>query len=202
VTLPGKRSVAFAERTALAALIVGLALLLSYSDWLWRWDRVFYDAQLRLWQRPPPDDIVIVAIDEATLRELGRWPWSRAVHAALLARLKNEQPKAVAFDIIFAEPDLQHPLDDAEFVAAVSNSGQVGLPVLMEQPRRDGQPIETMPFPKRPAIGKRRIPPCCGRAVMPCSSRLPGRPVTFGTFPTDRYWMAIFLPARFATSTY
>ncbi len=152
MTLPGKRSVAFAERTALAALIVGLALLLSYSDWLWRWDRVFYDAQLRLWQRPPPDDIVIVAIDEATLRELGRWPWSRAVHAALLARLKNEQPKAVAFDIIFAEPDLQHPLDDAEFVAAVSNSGQVGLPVLMEQPRRDGQPIETMPFPELASV--------------------------------------------------
>jgi len=148
VTRSGKRPVAFAELAALAALIVGPALLLSYSDWLWRWDRVFYDAQLRLWQRPPPDDIVIVAIDEATLRELGRWPWSRAVHAALLARLKNEQPKAVAFDIIFAEPDLQHPLDDAKFVAAVSNSGHVGLPVLMEQPRRDGQPIETMPFPE------------------------------------------------------
>jgi len=148
VTLSGKRPVAFAERAVLAALIVGLALLLSYGDWLWRWDRVFYDAQLRLWQRPPPDDIVIVAIDEATLRELGRWPWSRAVHAALLDRLKNEQPKAIAFDVIFAEPDLQHPLDDAKFVAAVTNSGRVGLPVLMEQPRRDGQPIETMPFPE------------------------------------------------------
>ena len=148
MTLSGKRPVAFAERAALATLIVGLALLLSYGDWLWRWDRVFYDAQLRLWQRPPADDIVIVAIDEATLRELGRWPWSRAVHAALLDRLKNEQPKAVAFDVIFAEPDLQHPLDDAKFVTAVRNSGQVGLPVLMEQPRRDGQPIETMPFPE------------------------------------------------------
>jgi len=148
VTLTGKRPVAFAERVALAALIVGLAVLLAYSDWLWRWDRVFYDAQLRLWQRPPADDIVIVAIDEATLRELGRWPWSRAVHAALLTRLKHEQPKAVAFDVIFAEPDLQHPQDDASFVAAVRNSGRIGLPVLMEQPRRDGQPIETLPFPE------------------------------------------------------
>ncbi|MEN8763940.1 MAG: CHASE2 domain-containing protein, partial [Thiogranum sp.] len=107
MTLSSRRPVASAERAVLAALIVGLALLLTYGDWLWRWDRVFYDAQLRLWQRPPPDDIVIVAIDEATLRELGRWPWSRAVHAALLDRLKNEQPKAVAFDVIFAEPDLQ-----------------------------------------------------------------------------------------------
>jgi len=152
VTRSGKRPVAFAELAALAALIVGLALLLSYSDWLWRWDRVFYDTQLRLWQRPPADDIVIVAIDETTLRELGRWPWSRAVHAALLDRLKNEQPKAVAFDVIFAEPDLQHPLDDAKFITAVRNSGRVGLPVLMEQPRRDGQPIETMPFPELASV--------------------------------------------------
>ena len=145
--LSRKRPVAFAERVVLAALIVGLALLLSYSDWLWRWDRVFYDAQLRLWQRPPPDDIVIVAIDEVTLRNLGRWPWSRAVHAKLLARLQHEAPRAVAFDVIFAEPDPQRPDDDASFVAAVEDSGRVVLPVLMEQPRRDGQPIETLPFP-------------------------------------------------------
>ena len=45
MTLSGKRPVAFAERAALATLIVGLALLLSYGDWLWRWDRVFYDTQ-------------------------------------------------------------------------------------------------------------------------------------------------------------
>ena len=55
---------------------------------------------------------------------------------------------AVPFDVIFAEPDLQHPQDDASFVAAVRNSGRIGLPVLMEQPRRDGQPIETLPFPE------------------------------------------------------
>ena len=147
MTLPGKRPVALAERLVLAVLVVGLALLLTYGDWLWRWDRVFYDAQLRLWQRPPSDDIVIVAIDETTLRKLGRWPWSRAIHAQLLAQLKQEAPKAVAFDVIFAEPDLQRPADDASFVAAVRDSGRIVLPVLMEQPRQDGQPIETLPFP-------------------------------------------------------
>ena len=142
MTLSRKRPVAFAERVVLAALIVGLALLLSYSEWLWRWDRVFYDAQLRLWQRPPAEDIVIVAIDEATLRRLGRWPWSRAVHAELLARLKDEAPRAIAFDVIFAEPDPQRAADDAGFVAAVRNNGRIVLPVLMEQPRRDGQPFQ------------------------------------------------------------
>ena len=34
------------------------------------------------------DDIVIVAIDEQSLRELGRWPWSRRIHADLVRTLK------------------------------------------------------------------------------------------------------------------
>jgi CHASE2 domain-containing sensor protein/signal transduction histidine kinase len=131
----------------LALLLIGFALLLVYSDWLWRWDRVFYDAQLRLWQRPPPDDVVIIAIDEQTLRRFGRWPWPRARHAELLRTLTREQPSVIGFDVIFAEPNLQHPQGDAALVKAVKHSGKVVLPVLMEQPRHDGQPIETLPFP-------------------------------------------------------
>ena len=40
------------ERLALGVVLVGLALLLVQQDWLWRWDRVFYDAEQRLWNRP------------------------------------------------------------------------------------------------------------------------------------------------------
>ena len=36
---------------------------------------------------PPSDDIVLVLIDDASIREVGRWPWSRAVIADGLARL-------------------------------------------------------------------------------------------------------------------
>ena len=92
MNVPAGRSVALAERLVLTLLVVSVAVLLSHTDWLWRWDRVFYDAQMRFWQRAPADDIVIIAIDEASLRQLGRWPWSRGVHADLLARLQPEQP--------------------------------------------------------------------------------------------------------------
>lgn len=135
------------ERFVLGLVLVGLAALLVQQDWSWRWDRVFYDAQLRLWNRPAPEDIVIIAIDEATLREFGRWPWSRQVHARLLRVLNEEQPRAVAFDIIFAEPDLQDPEGDASLAGAIAASGRVVLPVLMEQPRVGSQPVETLPLP-------------------------------------------------------
>jgi len=139
---------ALRERVVLAALLGGCAILLVQQDWLWRWDRVFYDALLGYWQRPAPDDVIIIAIDEASLSEFGRWPWSRRMHAQLLRSLQDERPKAIAFDIIFAEPNLQDPEGDTWFADAIRANGKVVLPVLMEQPRTRGQPIETMPLPE------------------------------------------------------
>lgn len=54
---------------------------------------------------PPAKDIVIVAIDEpslAVIRE--QWPWDRSRHATLIERLFEEGARAVALDILFAEP--------------------------------------------------------------------------------------------------
>ncbi len=139
---------ALRERVVLAALLGGLAVLLVQQDWLWRWDRVSYDALLGFWQRPAPDDVVIIAVDEASLAEFGRWPWSRRLHAQLLHSLADEQPKAIAFDIIFSEPNQQDPEGDTALADAIRANGKVVLPILMEQPRTRGQPIETAPLPE------------------------------------------------------
>ena len=54
------------ERVAVWLLLLVLTLALVHGDWLWRWDQLLYDAQLRLWRRSAPDDIIIVAIDDRT----------------------------------------------------------------------------------------------------------------------------------------
>jgi len=55
--------------------------------------------------------IVIIDIDEASLEEFGRWPWSRNKLAQLIDNLFDHYFVAVAgFDIIFAEPDLSSGL--------------------------------------------------------------------------------------------
>ncbi len=49
--------------------------------------------------------IVIVDIDEASLRELGQWPWPRSDIARIVDRLRELGAAAIGFDIVFAEPD-------------------------------------------------------------------------------------------------
>lgn len=50
-------------------------------------------------------ETVIAAIDEKSLTELGRWPWSRATIAKLVDALTESGAKAIGFDVVFAEPD-------------------------------------------------------------------------------------------------
>ncbi|MBZ9657279.1 CHASE2 domain-containing protein [Phyllobacterium lublinensis] len=51
----------------------------------------------------------VVDIDEASLRELGQWPWPRDRIATLVNRLSEMGASAIAFDILFAEPDRLSP---------------------------------------------------------------------------------------------
>src|SRR5215470_19601511 len=59
---------------------------------------------------PPPSEIVIIAIDEASIARLGRFPWSRALMARGLERISAAQPKAIALDVLYSEPAT--PADD------------------------------------------------------------------------------------------
>ncbi len=54
---------------------------------------------------PPTGKIALVAIDEKSLAELGRWPWARWRLAQLLDALAQDKAKVVGFDIVWAEPD-------------------------------------------------------------------------------------------------
>ena len=59
-------------------------------------------------------DIVVLQVDEISIREFGRWPWDRNIHGDLLQLLQLQPPKVVTYDFIFSEssPNLEH---DATF---------------------------------------------------------------------------------------
>lgn len=64
-----------------------------------RWHpRVYQDAPVR-----------IIDIDDESLRRLGQWPWPRTRLAELVTHLQDAAPSAVAFDVVFAEPDRTSP---------------------------------------------------------------------------------------------
>ncbi|MDY0020923.1 adenylate/guanylate cyclase domain-containing protein [Arenimonas caeni] len=97
-------------RLPLLALTV-LAIVLQLGGVLERADNRLGDWLLagHAAGRQPPDDIVVVAIDQKSLDELnevaGSWPWPRSVHGELLDGLAAHGPKAVAFDFMFNEYD-------------------------------------------------------------------------------------------------
>ncbi len=114
----------------LAAACIGL--LLGASSLTWRADQSLYDAGSWLWQRPTASDLVIIAIDDASLAAIGRWPWPRAVHAEALQRLAAARPRAIALDLLLTEPDA-NPQADAALAAALALAAPVVLPTLYYQ---------------------------------------------------------------------
>ena len=118
---------------ALTAVLVGWLSLSPTAD---RADNLMYDALIRLQDGPADESVVIVAIDDRSLNALGRWPWPREVHAALIDRLAETGPRAVAYDVLFTEPEA----GDAALAAAVARAGRVRLPLLVDAPGQNGAP--------------------------------------------------------------
>lgn len=55
------------------------------------------------------DDIVIIDIDEKSIKELGQWPWERSKVAMILENLRDYGVGGIALDIIFSESDKSSP---------------------------------------------------------------------------------------------
>lgn len=88
------------------------------------------------------DDVLVVAVDEASLSELrpylGGWPYSRDVYAVLLDYLGEMQVRSVFFDILFAE---HRPGDDAFRAALARNpAARLAATARRSKPAEGGDP--------------------------------------------------------------
>ncbi|MEO7864353.1 MAG: EAL domain-containing protein [Sphingomicrobium sp.] len=105
--------------TAVAGLIFGL---IGFGEIAEDWLRITRNG---FHKHSASGDIVIVAIDDKSLHEVGNWPWPRRIDAALLDRISAAEPKQVLFDINFSFRS--NPVDDARFAAALQRAGNVSL---------------------------------------------------------------------------
>ncbi|MBN1823881.1 MAG: adenylate/guanylate cyclase domain-containing protein [Endomicrobiales bacterium] len=107
-------------------------------------------------------DIAIIAFDEESFKYLGRWPWPRKKHGQVVDRLRRAGAKAIVFDMLLPEPDLEHPASDAYFAGALKRSGRVVLASYFQYDDR-GDPVDfLMPisrFLKQSYIGFANIVP-------------------------------------------
>ncbi len=151
LTLPSR------EAMGVSVLLTLLAALLGYFDTPLGLNHVFYDTIQKLQVPQKPDDIVVVAIDEASLFELGKWPWRRGLHAQAISTLTQADVKAIASDILFTEDDKSSPADDRALVDAVSRNSNIVIPMFIGALKDNGQPLEMLPFSELSAAAKDRL---------------------------------------------
>ncbi|MEG1736468.1 MAG: CHASE2 domain-containing protein, partial [Comamonas sp.] len=113
----------------LSVFLLSLVYWLSGPGQLDRINGLIQDTSSWLHQRPASPDIVIVAIDDDSVDTIGRWPWRRALHAALLERIALGKPRAIGLDVVFSEEDQDYPGDDLLLQQAIQQSSKVVLPV-------------------------------------------------------------------------
>jgi signal transduction histidine kinase len=134
-------------------ILVGLALLfLAGASFVLdrdaRIQHLVYDFGWRMMPHHiESTDVVIVAIDEASLAQYGRWPWSRSLDAQLIEKVCQANPKAIGMDIAFTEQG-SDPVGNAALRDALAACGKVVLPVLIEASRDEGQVRELPPIPE------------------------------------------------------
>ncbi|MDG2520764.1 CHASE2 domain-containing protein [Caulobacter segnis] len=119
------------EWAAVAAVSTVLVAVLAGFSLTARADNLIHDVAARLLPRAAGAEIVVVAIDDASLAQLGAWPWPRDRHAALLRRLAEARPRAVLYDVLFTEPAAD-PAQDAGLARAMRGA-RVYLPVLADR---------------------------------------------------------------------
>jgi adenylate cyclase len=105
------------------ALLVGAVIAAALPLRVWdpspvaRLRALVFDAYQRIdpLNYDPALPVRIIDIDEESLKKIGQWPWPRTVLAELVSKLGQQGAAAVAFDMVFPEPDRMSPANAVKF---------------------------------------------------------------------------------------
>jgi len=88
------------------ALLLGALLALFAGEITDSLDRSTYDLGVRQSVREPSPDVAIIAIDDQSIANIGRWPWPRSVLAGVIERLAEAKARVIAPLIFLSEPQV------------------------------------------------------------------------------------------------
>ncbi len=117
-------------------LITIVVVVLSGTAPLQGLERTFYDWGVRSTDRQPSDKIAIIAIDDESINNIGRFPWPRDLHAELIGRLAKSGAKVIGQTVFFLEPQ-QDPGSQyiRELIDFFSNASFNDVPADIDQLR-------------------------------------------------------------------
>ena len=96
-------------------------------------------------QQPVSGDIVLVAVDEKSLREIDNWPWPRAKQAEIIDTIDRMGAKSIVLDILYTGPS--NAADDRALAQAIERSGKVTLGAQTRLGEYAGKQNQGLPIP-------------------------------------------------------
>lgn len=105
----------------IAVVLVAVALHAA-TDFVGTLERRFYDFASTSAARQPSDRIAVIAIDDQSIANIGRWPWPRDVHAKLIDQLAAAKAKTIAHTAFFIEPQVDPGLQFIRKMKAAVNA--------------------------------------------------------------------------------
>lgn len=109
-------------------VLLGVTAILASFNGIGQLDRLLIDTTATFDRRSPSSDIVIVTIDDDSIRAFNQhWPWPRSRHAELLEELSARGAYAVGLDIIMTESS--DPQEDAALALAMQSGVPIILPI-------------------------------------------------------------------------
>jgi serine/threonine-protein kinase len=85
-------------------VILAVFVLHSTTDFFGTLERRYYDFASTSTSRLPSERIAIIAIDDQSIANIGRWPWPRDVQAKLIDQLAAAKAKTIVNTTLFFEP--------------------------------------------------------------------------------------------------
>jgi adenylate cyclase len=130
----------------LALLLVMVLAHLAIPKLFDRFSLFAFDLYQSSQPRQTPDDmpVLIVDIDEQSLKEIGQWPWPRTVLAQLVDKLNEAGAAAIAFDVLFTEPDRTSRQLLLELLTKRGVAEEEATRLLSAMPEPDAQLAEAM----------------------------------------------------------
>ncbi len=107
------------------AIILLSTLIAVVVDWRAPWlSQYAYDALMRVrGASSPPEQIAIIAIDDASIARFGRFPWPRTLTAQALEKISAANPEVIGLSVLYTDASTES--DDAALAQAIRNSGKV-----------------------------------------------------------------------------
>jgi len=88
------------------AVVAGVVVLHLASGLVSSLEHKAYDLGVTATSRNPSDRVAVIAIDEASLQNIGRWPWSRRVLADMTDKLARAKAKVIGYTVLLSEPQI------------------------------------------------------------------------------------------------